>query len=264
MRIEDILNELCVPHEGYLFIHSSADWLARAGISNSLGVIESLQRWIGDSGTLIMPSFPYRGAHINYLKQNPVFDVVNTPSRVGWITELFRRMANVSRSLHPDHPLCAWGVEAKLISDSVVVQDDPFGEDSVWKLILGKSASLVGLGVSLNTNAFLHAVDAQLSVSYQVPIYHHAAFEATTLDYSRRLITYKLKAILPKYNVKAKPSAIIPLICNRHDMFSELHIEDVQFFRWNLKLWEAFCIEHAHERLAKGEMPLWLPEVGEK
>ena len=59
-----------------------------------------------------MPSLPYGGSTYKYLKETRVFDVNRTVSQMGLIPEIFRRQEYVVRSLHPTHPVVAFGALA--------------------------------------------------------------------------------------------------------------------------------------------------------
>ena len=73
-------------------------------------VIKAIKEVTGDKeGTILMPSLPYNGATYEYLSQIKVFDAKRTVSRMGLISEIFRRQKDVVRSLHPTHPILAYG-----------------------------------------------------------------------------------------------------------------------------------------------------------
>jgi aminoglycoside 3-N-acetyltransferase len=72
-------------------------------------VIDSVLQAIGPDGNLLMMSIPYRGSSQRYADSNPLFDVQRSPSAVGLISEVFRRRADVVRSLSPLHPVLACG-----------------------------------------------------------------------------------------------------------------------------------------------------------
>ena len=78
-------------------------------------VIECILNIIGHSGNLLMVSMPYRGSTYKYLKEGIPFDVNNTMSAMGIITETFRRRPGVVRSLNPAHPILAYGPAAEWI-----------------------------------------------------------------------------------------------------------------------------------------------------
>ncbi len=86
------------------FVHSS---LSRFGYveGGASTVIEALRETIIDSGTIIMPSF-----NMSIFSSNEiVYDVRKTPSEMGLITEIFRKMKGVKRNQNILHPLCFQG-----------------------------------------------------------------------------------------------------------------------------------------------------------
>ena len=70
-------------------------------------VVQTLIDHCGKKGVLMMPAFdfPY------YLGRNDdkYFDVKNTPSSVGVVTEEFRKLPEVTRSLNPSHSIAVYG-----------------------------------------------------------------------------------------------------------------------------------------------------------
>src|SRR5215471_16675962 len=77
--LTQVLAALSVPQDRIVYVHSSMDWLSRAGISVG-EAIRALTEWAGcGGGTLVFPAFPFRGSHEVYLKGQPVFDVRRSP-----------------------------------------------------------------------------------------------------------------------------------------------------------------------------------------
>lgn len=72
-------------------------------------IIDTLQTRLTTSGCLMMPSFPTAGAMADYISSGQVFDVRSSRSRVGALTEIFRKRPDVARSLHPTNSVAAWG-----------------------------------------------------------------------------------------------------------------------------------------------------------
>ncbi|MCY1723180.1 AAC(3) family N-acetyltransferase [Prolixibacteraceae bacterium Z1-6] len=60
-------------------------------------VTEALLQTIGEEGTLLIPTLTYE----TVTAENPVFNVENTQSCVGGLTEYFRKQPGVKRSIHP-------------------------------------------------------------------------------------------------------------------------------------------------------------------
>ena len=73
-----------------LFVQSSSDWLG-FGIAESVELCRALLARTGSSGTVLMPSYAFRPAE-GHLPEGAIYDVSRTPSKVGLITEVFRRL----------------------------------------------------------------------------------------------------------------------------------------------------------------------------
>ncbi len=83
-----------------------------------LDVIHALQEAVGPTGTLIMPTLPFGGRAVDYAQRGAVTDLAYTPSAMGLVTEIFRRMPDVVRSIHPTHSVAVWGARAdELVRD---------------------------------------------------------------------------------------------------------------------------------------------------
>lgn len=76
-------------------------------------IVKTLMDAVGPTGTILMPSFPMLGSSLSQIESGAVFDVRTTPSKVGILTEVFRRMPGVLRSLHPTNSIAAWGRKAE-------------------------------------------------------------------------------------------------------------------------------------------------------
>src|SRR5205085_1711194 len=75
-------------------------------------VIAVLQKAVGESGTLLMPTLPFPNTAVEYAERNPLTDLARVPSAMGLVTEIFRRTPGVVRSAHPTHPVAACGARA--------------------------------------------------------------------------------------------------------------------------------------------------------
>ena len=109
--LRDALVQLGIAPGDVVFLHSSFD--AFAGFTGkATDVIATLQSVLGAAGTLLMPTLPFTSTAVEYVRSHAAFDVVRTPSRMGLLSELFRRSSGVLRSVHPTHPVAAWGHDA--------------------------------------------------------------------------------------------------------------------------------------------------------
>ncbi|MEG3639497.1 AAC(3) family N-acetyltransferase [Magnetococcus sp. PR-3] len=146
-----MLQELGIQKGSIVLVHSAMDGiLERVPGMNPVKLIELLTDMVGEEGTLLMPTFPFRGRQRDYIEQQPVFDRQKTPSRVGLMTEIFRRMPGVTRSLHPTHPLAGRGaMAASLLNEHHMGRTFGDATSPFYKLVEHK-ALIVGLGIDLD------------------------------------------------------------------------------------------------------------------
>src|SRR5262249_1163927 len=86
----DALHLLGVRAGDSFFVHSSLDqFIAFNGQATDIN--STLLRAVGETGHILMPTLPFSGVAVEYTSTGSVFDVRRTPSRVGLLTELFRR-----------------------------------------------------------------------------------------------------------------------------------------------------------------------------
>jgi aminoglycoside N3'-acetyltransferase len=174
---------------------------------------------------------------------------------------MFRRTAGVARSLDPDFCLAARGREAEAIVGTEPASGDPFGPDSSYQRILERHATMVGLGVSLNTSSFIHLVDARAESGYPSPVYHDRMFPATVIDASGRSRDVLRKALRPQFQALTSPSAIVAAMKPARAAFALVEIGDSRFFKWDLDAWSSWCFDHARQQAESRRWPCWLDRL---
>ena len=141
---DDIIHvmEKCGVNPGHpLIIHSAMGSLYNyVGTADEL--IDKIIDYLGPDGTLCMPAYPQ-----NKFDDTQVFDVRNTPSAAGYLTEVFRRRAGVKRSLNQLHSVCAIGRDADLITGEHHLSKTCFDEHSPYFIIgqLGGYSMSIGM-----------------------------------------------------------------------------------------------------------------------
>lgn len=141
-----------------VLVHSSFD--AFEGFTGKpTDVIAALMDAVGPEGTLLMPTLPFTGTAVAWVKEHPVFDVARTPSRMGLITELFRRSPGVIRSVHPTHPVAAWGKNADAMTAGHHLARTPCGQGSPFARLLERGGKVLLLGVDIGSMTFYHCVE---------------------------------------------------------------------------------------------------------
>ena len=257
-----VLAALSVPQDRILYVHSSMDWLSRAGVR--LGdALNTLIHWTDRGGTLVFPAFPFRGSHEAYLRGRPTFDVRRTPARVGLLNETLRRRQGVKRSLDPDLSVIALGQLADAVVGTGFTGQDPTGPDSPFQRVITLNGALLGLGVSFNYMNMIHVLDSRYRKSYPFEIYSNAVYTARTIDAAGRMHEVTKQAMLNDLQVHIKPSEVVRVLRPGVDVFRNERIADVDFFVWDLPLWERLCVAHVEQALDAGSYPCWLTEVSQ-
>lgn len=119
----------------------------------------ALDRLLGPEGTLILPTFSYS------FTKGEVFNVRNTPSTVGLLTNYFRSMPGVLRSEDPNFSVAARG---KLAREATQIRsDDCFGEHSFFSWLEDQDAWLGGMGCAIDRFTFVHYLEQKADVNYR-------------------------------------------------------------------------------------------------
>jgi aminoglycoside 3-N-acetyltransferase len=193
----------------HLLVHCS---LSKIGYINggALTLIDALLESIGPEGTLLMPAFPAKGRNKDYLMELSVFDVNNTPSQMGNVSETFRKMQDVKRSFHPTDSICALGKDANYFTNSHFGNITPYNEHSPFRKLCNKNGKILMLGTTLNgacTN--LHTLED--SVVFKYPVYDDQIFSVKMIDHSGTTQTMETKVHNPVWSAKRNCDALKPL-----------------------------------------------------
>ncbi len=123
-------------------------------------VVKGLLKVLGESGTLVVPTFSY------YLRKGErLWDRENTPSRMGIISETVRTWPGSIRSDHASHPLSAIGPNAELICRRP--HKTGFGPDSPFKTLVDIDAYILLMGVTYRNCTLFHLIEAEAHVPYR-------------------------------------------------------------------------------------------------
>ena len=136
-------------------------FMSKNGLSkNPNDILESFISALGPYGTLLLPTF-------NIKITDPVyFDINNTPSRMGVLSEIARRDCRFVRSSHPLLSFVASGPRASYFLDS----DDftGIGENSIFAKLLSTNSTIAILGLPENRSmSFYHHVEYVHKVPYR-------------------------------------------------------------------------------------------------
>jgi len=158
--IKSYLDAVKLDQNQIVFIHSNLFSFGRieGGVN---GVLEMLLQWVGDSRTIVMPSFSYsNSSELGWYSQI-------TPSKSGILTEKFRQLEGVCRSNHPIHSVIAKGPDAKEITSRL--SQSSFGVNSPFEFLRNSNACNISLGVvfPMGGASYLHYAEELLQVPYR-------------------------------------------------------------------------------------------------
>lgn len=211
-KLIDDLKTIGLKSGDSVLVHSS---LSKIGFVDGgvKTVIDALFEVIGRDGTLLFPTFPAKGKNKTHLEEQPFFDIKNTPSQMGSITEYFRKLDNVFRSFHPTDSVAACGPLAEYYTNSHFGQITPYNENSPFRKLCSKNGKILMLGTTLNgacTN--LHTLED--AVDFKFPVYDEKIFEVKMTDEKGVEHTMKTKVHNPEYSVKRNCDALKPIFIN--------------------------------------------------
>lgn len=143
-----------------IFVHSDISSFGKIVSENKDMFFDSLitilKNIVGESGTIIMPTFTYS------FTQDKIFDVNNSPSTVGALTEYFRKLPDVVRTIEPMLSAAVWGKQKQYFSR---VGNDSFGPGSIFHKLHGLKGKILFLGTRSCT--FFHYIERMHNVPYR-------------------------------------------------------------------------------------------------
>jgi aminoglycoside 3-N-acetyltransferase len=164
---------------------------------------------LGPTGTLVMPSSPVKALQLDHARSGVVFDVRNTPSAMGALSEYFRTLPGTVRSLHPTEPVCARGPQAAWLIQDHHLQPTPYTADSPWGRVAAVGGKILYVGVTLdNAGTSLHVLED--AVPFKFPIYYPESFDFEVIDQAgaTRVVTSKVHH--PEWSTQRQCDALIP------------------------------------------------------
>lgn len=155
------LSALGVRRGGLLLVHASLSSLGWVP-GGAPAVIEALRQTLGPEGTLLMPALTYE--YVDH--RQPVFDQARTPSCVGAISECFRTMPGVQRSLAPTHSVCGSGPWASWILGRHHLDNTPCGPRSPFRALRDLRGAILFLGCGLSPDTSVHGIEELVEPPY--------------------------------------------------------------------------------------------------
>jgi len=158
--LEKIVDDLCalgIKTGDTILVHSSLKSIGYVEGGPDT-VIDAFLEVIGKSGTLLMPSFQ-KGSEFFILDRGCRFDLRNSRSELGIISETFRKRPGIIRSLNPTHCTAGIGPMAKDILAGHEKCNISCGAGTPYHKIAEVGGKIILMGVDHGSNTTLHFVE---------------------------------------------------------------------------------------------------------
>ena len=131
-----------------LVVHTS--YKSLGGVEGGAdAVIDAFIELAGKDGTVLFPNFNFQSwTEMHY------FDVKETPSKMGAITEIARLRPNALRTPHPIYSFAAIGARAEEFSKADDVE--AYGPNSAFALFHKINGTIVSIGLDFNSTFSMH------------------------------------------------------------------------------------------------------------
>lgn len=145
-----------------IFVHSDVSAFGKLSALDAAFLLktlmDSLKESVGSNGTIIMPTFTYS------FTENKPYDRANSKSKVGTLTEYFRKLPDVGRTIHADHSVAVWGRHK---SELLSIGKDTFGKDSIFGKLHKLNGKIVFFGAPFQSCTFVHYIEQMHGVPYR-------------------------------------------------------------------------------------------------
>ncbi|KZN70562.1 AAC(3) family N-acetyltransferase [Pseudoalteromonas luteoviolacea] len=175
----ETLTQAGIGNDACLIVHSSFRRLGKSIRAQAL--CETLMEHC-HNGNVIMPTMTWRTVNAT----SPNFDIVNTASHTGALTEVFRTEYGQYRSKHPTHSVSCWGKDADKLTATHHLDPSPCSAQSPYGIIensqLKDNAFIVLIDVGLESCTYMHYFEEMYapSVFLNPEIEHYNLLENNT------------------------------------------------------------------------------------
>lgn len=170
MYSKDKLNQhivrLGILPQDTLVVHSSMKAIGEVE-GGAHTVLDAFSEFLAP-GLLVLPTHTWKQINAEY----NVFDVLNEPSCVGALTDLFRKRPGVVRSWHPTHSVAALGRYARDFVQGEELFDTPCPRKGCWGKLYDRQAKVLFLGAPLSRNTIIHGVEEWVNVPRRISADH--------------------------------------------------------------------------------------------
>ncbi|CCO23219.1 AAC(3) family N-acetyltransferase [Maridesulfovibrio hydrothermalis] len=160
--------------DGHISFKEFAEIIEQMGVNNSNNILIRLSSQVipyleggilnfynnlfqyvdSGNGNLMSLSYTFDRSPLMFLSQSPLFSAEHSPTTLGLCNELFRRMNNISRSIHPTHSVSVYGKDRLEITATHHLDPHTYSTQSPFaylykhgvgkEIIIGLNCSSVG------------------------------------------------------------------------------------------------------------------------
>ncbi|MCW8890540.1 MAG: AAC(3) family N-acetyltransferase [Sedimenticola sp.] len=176
------LKKLGISQGDVLFVHGS--WIPNSGFRGGpLDMINVLKSTVGKSGIIMMPSMTYHNqSSREFLEAGAIVDLRRTPSKMGILSEVFRRNREVARSKSITHPILVWGEMSQSVIEGQETNKYPFGEGSLFDKLLSLNGKILCINAPFSTITFTHYLEDRISKYLSFPLYEPEPQSGVLID----------------------------------------------------------------------------------
>ncbi len=156
--IHDFLRRNGINKNDIVLIHTSMRALGEVE-GGCDGLIDAFVSYLTD-GLFLIPTHTWD----NVGKEQPVYDVSATKPCIGALPTVAAFRKDGVRSLHPTHSVAAFGKRAEEFVKGEEKATSPCSAGGVWQRLYDEDAKILLIGVGLDRNTYIHAVDEMIDL----------------------------------------------------------------------------------------------------
>lgn len=139
-------------------------------------------------------------------------DVRRSPSRMGLLSEVFRRGKGVRRSLSPTHPVLAWGARAEEFLAGHERCLVPFGVGSPFDKLLRWNGKILTLDAPFSTVTFTHFLEDRISGKLPFSFYDPEPLTGIVIDYEGGRLEVPVRVIGEQANRLRREERLVEIL----------------------------------------------------
>ena len=158
--VEALNSNVPVKKGQVVMVHSSYKALGGL-VEGPNGVIEALLEYVNEDGTLLIPTFNFTS-----WSNEHYYDILETPSEMGVITEFARARNEFKRTEHPMYSFAIHGKYQRKFLNTLSLTT--MGENSVFSLFHELNGLIISIGLDYNDSfTLLHHVELSAKATHR-------------------------------------------------------------------------------------------------